>query len=119
MDWATPLDWASYYTIPTVATAFNHIGDIKREWGLLFTITVMPIVGITVPEIAKWPTGRLPPFTRHRAGELGYQFSYLIINATLVDFFFRGQNLVFGTEPTLGTVSAKTAVDYFLGQAKK
>lgn len=104
----------AYYTVPAIAAAFDRIGDVKRAWGILFTITVMPLIGITVPELAKWVTGHLAPLDRRRLGELAYQLSYLIINAALVDTFYRIQNVLFGAEPTLGSVAAKTAVDMFL-----
>lgn len=102
----------AFYQLPAFAEFAASLGRVKASGGLPFAFLATACAGILLPESFKIATRderRLP------LPELAYMFLVFGINGMIVDLFYRGQGLLFGTEATLGVVAAKVAVDQTVG----
>ncbi len=102
----------AYYSLPGFQQWSASLAKIKLQGGLPFVFVSTALAGVALPEIFKRLT-RDPRVLPWR--ELAFNALIFGFNGIVVDLFYRGQGLLFGTEPTLSNVVIKVAVDQLFG----
>lgn len=103
----------SYYHVPAVAAALQHVADLKARWGYGFSVVAGIFAGVVVAETVKRLT--LPGHRiLSRWREPAFDAIYFAAMAVMCDALYRGLAAWLGPEPTVQNVIVKTAIDQFL-----
>lgn len=103
-----------YYYVPAVASALARVAAWKDRGGLIFSVITVGLAGSVFPEIFKWITGTGGRWSRARISAFSYSVLYFMINGAIVDLFYRGQGLLFGTGNDFFTVLSKVLFDMWV-----
>ncbi len=102
----------SYYFNASIHQLLEQLSVIKNHYGAWYSLFATPIFGALIP----WLYLRINPHTR-----LQTPFSHLIFlilfwawKGIEVEYFYRLQNFIFGSAPTLKSIGSKVIVDQFL-----
>lgn len=104
----------AYYQLASVREFADAIGQVKNQWGLLFSGLGGFIAGGLIPEVAKAVTGRVKKFDGPWIRNTIFNgFVYLVV-AIQVDLFYRFQAYLFGDGVDIGTILIKTVFDQLI-----
>jgi hypothetical protein len=117
--WAAICLWAfgtalliGYLWVPPIQRLLAHLGEWKQHSGLAFSILSTALFGGLLPSLLpRWLNrrGEIPPPRDVLANTLFWGAKGIEL-----DWLYRVQALLFGTEPGLTTVAVKTLVDQAL-----
>jgi len=102
----------AYYHVPAVAASLNRIGALNRASPMLFAAVCTAITSGLTPWIFRMAMPKLRP--KHPFLDLVHSMVWWALIGMVVSYFYTLQADWFGTEPTLGTVLAKVAMDMAL-----
>jgi len=101
----------AYFYLPAAQPLFLFFTDMKRHYGLLYSLVATSIFGGIIPFLLLRMTGQLH-------GHLGHEFLFYVVfwaaKGIEVDLFYTLQNHLFGSGHDLKTIVCKTMVDQFL-----
>lgn len=97
-----------YYQSPAVQQFSVSLANIKTNGGYLFAALSTAFAGVVLPEIFKAVT-RDP--LRYGGRELAFNLIVFGLNGMLVDWFYRLQGVIFGTQITFAVVAPKVLFD--------
>ncbi|GAA5484275.1 hypothetical protein Hsar01_03517 [Haloferula sargassicola] len=104
----------SYDVYPTFREALGHLAETKVRWGWIYSGLSGAVAGGVLPELLRifvFQKGRL---RRSNLSELGFAIPFWAVMGIAVDFFYRGQALMFGDEAKPSVVIPQVLVDQFL-----
>ena len=101
-----------YYFVGDLRPVFNTVSGWKTSGGFLYSMVATALFAGLIPFLFL----KAMPATRASAtgGSLVFMVIFWAYRGLEVDFLYRGQGLMFGTDPTLTTVAAKVAFDLFV-----
>lgn len=104
----------AHTTSPAAREAFDYLALIKLRSGYLFAFTAAAIAGGVFPEALR--ISLFQNFRPRRKNLTGLLFGTVFWGGmgVLIDAFYRLQSDVFGSDPTLATVTAKVLADMLL-----
>ncbi|MEL7237693.1 MAG: hypothetical protein AAGK78_02435 [Planctomycetota bacterium] len=103
-----------YYFVPAMTRGFDRLAIWKQSTGLLGVAALTVLAGVAFPKIARLAVGK--PATDSRFGlthELVFLTVLFAINGVMVEFFYRGLGLLYGTENTWSVIVPKVLTDMF------
>lgn len=101
-----------YFHVPAFGRVLGELGDLKVEWGYLFSSISTALFGGLFPFLVLFSTGRV---AKARAmGELLFYLCFWFWKGAEVDALYRAQSWLFGSSPSAQVVAAKTALDQFV-----
>jgi hypothetical protein len=98
----------SYYFLPAAQPAFEAVAALKKEYGIIYSAGATALFGGLIPYLyflATKQTGKSP------LAELIFYLVFWGTKGIEVDFFYRLQGVIFGTDNSVSTVVIKTLVD--------
>lgn len=101
----------SYFYWPNSQLVFTIIGDLKRQYGVLFAIVSTAVFGGFIPvSVLCYRQQLAKPVIRH------FIFYIVLWGAmgALINWFYHFQSVIFGLESTFLVVVLKTLVDQFI-----
>ena len=101
-----------YFFIPSVRDVLDGVGELKDQYGYLFSALSTILFGAFIPFSFLALTGRVRP--ARRLTELRFLVLFWCWRGLEVDAFYRFQAFLFGSEANLSTVAAKVAFDQFV-----
>jgi hypothetical protein len=105
---------AFYYHSPALASTLSRVALWKDQGGLLFSMITVGLAGTVFPEIFKWITGIGGRWSRARAAAFFYSLLYFMLSGAVIDLFYRGQGMLFGTGTDFKTVVSKVLFDMWV-----
>ncbi|QDS97164.1 Mpv17/PMP22 family protein [Adhaeretor mobilis] len=107
-----------YFFLPSVQLGLEYVGRLKSDWGWKFSAVSTALFGGTIPVLAPWITGWLQRLhLRPCLPKLSYVVSstlFWAFKGVEIDFLYRLQAALLGTELNCRTVIVKTAIDQLL-----
>lgn len=105
---------AAYYLYPPARDWFQAVGDAKARLGFGFSIAGAAIAGALIPELLKIVCFQRGKPTPLNARNLMFTVPYWAYSGFVVDAFYRGQALWFGTAVTTLVIAKKVLIDQFV-----
>jgi len=98
-----------YFRVESVHRALTTVGVLKVRYGYLYGALSTALFGGFIPFLVLYLGGKIP---RDRRGkDLTFYLVFWLWKGVEVDALYRGQSFLFGVEPNLTNIAAKTAVD--------
>ncbi len=103
----------AYRLSPSFRGASAVAAGWKRAGGLWFSMGSTALAGGVLPELAKLLADRSRTRWRGRAGAIAFNIAFFAFDGLVIDRLYHVEALLFGGDPRLRTVVAKTAFDQF------
>lgn len=102
----------AYYHIPAFTALCDRLGDLKQQYGYAFSIPFQAFMCGLIPWLIRMILPGLTP--RYPLADLLFGVLLWGLHGLLIDTLYTVQAMVFGTEPTVLVVVAKTLCDQLI-----
>lgn len=102
----------SYYFMPVAKSFFNVLGDIKTNYGFIYSSLATALFGGTIPFFIMLFMGRIE--RESRITDFIFLSCFWGIKGIEIDLLYRFMGILFGTEPSFFVVVPKVLVDQFI-----
>jgi hypothetical protein len=102
----------SYFESETVRDWLNRVGNLKRDFGYLYSAVATMLFGGLIPFAVLLLFRRVPKGRAHL--ELAFYLGFWCWKGMEVDAFYRLQGVIFGTGREFGIIAPKVLVDQFV-----
>lgn len=103
-----------YYFYPPTTRLLNQLAELKQAWGYGYSALASVIAGGIIPEIMRVLVFQKGRVLRMNFANLLFTIPFWGLTGMLVDLLYRSQAEWFGSEATIGVVTAKVLVDQFI-----
>lgn len=103
----------AYYFYPPTTRLLDHLAELKGKLGYAYSAAASVIAGAVIPEAMRILVFQKGMIRRTNLNNLLFTAPFWCMMGLIVDTFYRGQALMFGSEPTFRVVAAKVVVDQF------
>ena len=104
----------AYYFWEPARGWMEKLAELKREGGYLFSLASGVLAGGLLPELLTVAVFQRRRVRRENLSSFSFGAGFWGLMAIVVDAFYRGQALLFGSEVDFDTVLKKTLLDQFL-----
>lgn len=101
----------AYYLYPPTTRWLNHLAELKEKWGYAYSALAAVAAGAVIPEVMRIIIVQKGKILRTNFSNLLFTSPFWCMMGVIVDAFYRGQAVVFGSEASIGVVAAKAFVD--------
>ncbi len=103
---------ATYDQVPTVAAAWDRVGEFKLHWSYAFSLASTVFAAAILPFGIQAAMGTLP--AKGRWKRLGLHMLFWGYRGMEIDLFYRFQGFLFGEGHDVVTLLSKVALDQFV-----
>ena len=101
----------AYYFYPPTTRWLDRLAEIKEAWGFAYSAVAALIAGAVIPELMRVFVMQKGRMRRTNFTALLFTAPFWCMMGLIVDAFYRGQAMVFGSEASIGVVAVKVFVD--------
>lgn len=103
-----------YFQSESVRRFCEHLAELKRAGGYIFSGVAMGIASGFAPEVFKFITGIDRSLGRERWRNIVFNFSLYFFSGIFVDCFYREMAVLFGDSASLSAIAKKMLTDQFI-----
>ena len=104
----------AYYFYPPTTRWLDQLAVVKGKWGFAYSGIAAVIAGGLIPELLRILVFQKGRVRASNFSNIAFTAPFWCVMGIIVDAFYRGQALVFGSEVSFPVVAAKVLVDQFL-----
>lgn len=104
----------AYYFYPPTTRWLDQLADLKEKWGFGYSAIAAVVAGAVIPEVMRVIVVQRGRVRLTNFSALLFTAPFWCMMGVIVDAFYRGQAVVFGSEPSFHVVAAKVLVDQLL-----
>ena len=104
----------AYYFYPPTTHLLNQLAELKGKWGFGYSAVAAVIAGAVIPEVMRIVVFQKGKIRRANFSNLLFTAPFWCMMGLMVDALYRGQAMVFGSDPSFRVVAAKVLVDQFV-----
>ena len=102
-----------YFFVPAVHRACERLAELREAGGYPAAMLATALAGAILPELAKALTQRRWRLDRAKLADLAFLLPIFAVDGLIVDVFYRGLGVLYGTGQDPLTVALKVVTDQF------